>query len=327
MIAVKIPLRISFFGGGTDVENVYSKIQGSVFSTTIAKYIYIFFNQRFDGAGVSAKYTKIEEVLHPRYLSHPIMRSCLSRYEINGVDVSVSSDIPAGTGLGSSSAFTVGFLQLCQRILRNSVSKSELAEMACEIEIGELKEPIGKQDAYAAAFGGLNGYKFATNGVVEIAPSKLNHDELAKLESSLYLVKVGQTRKASEVLSEHFNSIQTSESLKVYRSLLDLSNSALELKYFNAYEFGEMLSFGWDLKKSINPSVTNSLVDQVIDDGLSAGASGAKLLGAGKSGFILFVVPENKKTEFVNHKSLCKHIAVRFDKLGSQIIYDSEVST
>jgi D-glycero-alpha-D-manno-heptose-7-phosphate kinase len=321
MIAIRTPLRVSFFGGGTDIESVYSQIGGSVFSTTIQKYIYTFVNDKYDTTGVIAKYSDLESVPHPRYLSHPIMRTALLKFNIDGVDISVSSDVPAGTGLGSSSSFSVGFINACGIMKGKLFTQLELAEIACDIEINDLSEPIGKQDAFAAAFGGLRGYIFKQDGTTEIVSSKFSAEEIKRLEDSLYLVRVGAIRKTSDLLNHQLSIIHDDLVLDSYRELKSISDHAHELDKFVVGEFGEMVKCSWELKKIINPTVTNTEVDEIISKGLSSGAVGAKLLGAGRSGFILFVVEDSKR--FTSTLNSLKPEKVIFDLSGSQVLFNS----
>jgi D-glycero-alpha-D-manno-heptose-7-phosphate kinase len=324
LIAVRTPLRISFFGGGTDIANVYNEIGGAVFSTTINRYIYIFLNFKYDRKGVIAKYSTLEDVPSPRYLSHPIMRSCLSRFNLDGLDISISSDVPAGTGLGSSSAFTVGFIQACTILKDGRIDPEELARIACEIEIDDLNEPIGKQDALAAAYGGLRGYTFDIRGAVKVIESPLSKSHKRQLEDSIYLIRVGNVRKTSELLSAQISPIESKSVLKSYEDLRDLALDAQAMTTFDSSQFGAMLSQAWLLKKRQNPLVTNELVDHVIDLGAKAGASGSKLLGAGQSGFILFIVDATNEERFRYGLKEFKPFKVGIDVPGSNELFNSE---
>lgn len=323
MIAVRTPLRISFFGGGTDVANVYNEIGGAVFSTSIDRYIYIFLNYKYDRKGVVAKYSRLEDVPNPRYLSHPIMRSCLSRFNLDGLDISISSDIPAGTGLGSSSSFTVGFVQACSMLSNALYDPEYLARVACEIEIDDLREPIGKQDALAAAYGGLRGYNFSLNGAVDVIESPMSQFEKDQLQKSIYLVRVGNIRKTSELLSGQLYPIQSKSILKSYEELRDLAFEAQKMTKFDSQRFGEMLKRAWDLKKRQNPYVSNDSVDQIIELGIKSGGSGAKLLGAGQSGFILFIVDSENAERFEKGMNEVKPFSVGIAVEGSNELFNS----
>lgn len=320
---MRTPLRISFFGGGTDIANVYSEIGGAVFSTSIDRYIYIFLNYKYDRKGVVAKYSTLEDVPNPRYLSHPIMRSCLSRFDLNGLDISISSDVPAGTGLGSSSSFTVGFVQACSILSDSSHDPEYLARVACEIEIDDLHEPIGKQDALAAAYGGLRGYNFNTDGAVSVIESPMSKFHQDQLQKSIYLVRVGKIRKTSELLSEQLYPIESKGILKSYEELRDLAFEAQRMTTFDSLRFGDMLRHAWHLKKSQNPHVSNSLVDQIIDLGIKSGANGAKLLGAGQSGFILFIVDSENAERFKISMNDLKPFNIGIAVEGSNVVFNS----
>jgi len=330
LIITRTPLRISFFGGGTDVLEIYSKIEGAVFATTFCKYIYIFINHKEPdfGYGVTAKYSKSEKVEHPRYLSHPIMRQILLKKNLTNLDISVSSDLPGGSGLGSSSAFTVGFLQAVHDLVDpdRSLEKEQLASDSCRIEIEDLKEPIGKQDAYSVSFGGLKGFIFESNDRVRVVDSPLSSKDKEKLERCIRLVKVGASRRTSELLSaqlQHFDS--NPGLLDRYERLADHAKWAMKLSQFEPNEFGARLTDAWNLKKSLSPLITSEQIDNLISTGLRFGASGAKLLGAGGSGYVLFIVPEDKQMNFDFQMGDSQPRKVKLDTLGSVILFGDSI--
>jgi D-glycero-alpha-D-manno-heptose-7-phosphate kinase len=324
MFIVKSPLRVSFFGGGTDIPKVYNEIKGCVFSATINKYIYININKKWpiSETSVTAKYTILEEEVHARYLKHPIMRTVLVSEGINGVDISVSSDLPGGTGLGSSSAFTVGFLLAIKSLKGHSTSNYELASSACVIEMDQLKEPIGKQDAFAATFGGINRFDFHENGEVEIAESSLSENNGLRLQKSMYLVRVGGVRKTSDLLMQQLSELENQRrQITTYRKIAEQARWASSLQEFDEEEFGSALDEAWALKKSLSPNISNIEIEDLIILGKSCGATGAKLLGAGGSGFVLFIVPEKNRDKFISLMDNTKIIQPRVDKQGARIIY------
>ncbi len=328
MILSRTPLRISFFGGGTDVSLVYSQIGGAVFASAFNKYIYIVINSKdFDfGSGVSAKYSELENVEHPRYLRHPIMRQVLLQNGMSNLDISVSSDLPGGSGLGSSSSFTVGFLNAINTLRSSSatIEKNALAEEACRIEIDDLNEPIGKQDAYAASFGGIHGYLFGQQGEVSIFKSKLDPGQIERLQSSVRIIRVGSFRRTSELLSKQFSQLKLEpKMLSQYEKLSKQASWAMHLSEFNVYDFGAQLMEAWSIKKSLSPFISTIEIENLIQDGLSCGATGAKLLGAGGSGYVLFVIPHEKQEYFDIKMSELNPRKIIFDTHGSTILLNS----
>jgi D-glycero-alpha-D-manno-heptose-7-phosphate kinase len=325
MLAVRSPLRVSFFGGGSDIPEIYQKIGGCVFSVAIQKYVYVFMNSKWPNVDdtVTAKYSIIEEVPHPRYLQHPIMRTVLTKNRVTGVDISVLSDIPGGTGLGSSSAFTVGFVLLTNTFLGKSfLSKSELADKACSIEIDELNEPIGKQDAFASTFGGLKKYEFDEKGRVSVSDSEMKEKSFLSLQKCIFLVRVGGFRKTSDLLMQQINELnEQSTQIEIYQKIAQQARWASHLKEFNPYEFGEALSLAWEYKKSLSSRISNDMVGGLIAKGMNSGASGAKLLGAGGSGFVLFIVPEENQEKFTECMKSMKVINPLFDIDGARLVY------
>lgn len=324
MIIVKSPLRVSFFGGGTDIPQIYNEIDGCVFSSTIKKHIFVCLNRKWpnEDLSVTAKYTSLENEPHPRYLKHPIMRTVLEKEQINGVDISVSSDIQGGTGLGSSSAFTVGFLLASKALLRRELTKSDLAKVACVIEMDELLEPIGKQDSYAAAFGGLNRYDFYGSGEVRVTQTNLNAKSQEQLEKCLFLVRVGGLRKTSDLLVSQLNEFsRKSNKIATYQKMAEQAVWASGLVQLDLEEFGSAIDEAWRLKSSLSPNISNEEIDSLIKLGKINGAVGAKLLGAGKSGFILFLVPEQSQEKFIKSVDSSKIIRPALDRNGAEVIH------
>lgn len=324
MIIARTPLRISFFGGGTDIPRVYREIEGCVFSAAIEKYIYINVNKKWPTSelSVTAKYTILEQEIHPRYLKHPIMRTVLLNQNLNGLDIAISSDIPGGTGLGSSSAFTVGFLLATNALKGIEVSKYQLAASACEIEIDFLGEPIGKQDAFASAFGGINRFDFQKSGEVNVTSCLLSNKEVEKMEKSLYLIRVGGYRKTSDLLMNQLLELESQKHhLSTYEKIADQAKWASKLREFSAKEFGAVLDDAWSLKKSLSASITSTEIEELILLGKRNGATGAKLLGAGGSGFVLFIVPEEFSDKFMAIMENSKIIRPKLDQEGAMKIY------
>lgn len=302
MIVSRTPLRISFLGGGTDFRDFYQSGFGQVISCTINRYIYISLNKITDFQGSVLKYAILERVDDINKISHPIIKQVMLEQKLDQIDLSVSSDIPAGTGLGSSSAFTVGLLHGFHTYSNKSTSKMELAKEACRIEIEELGQPIGKQDAYACANGGLNVIKFSADEAVDVSPIRISLQDRLNLENSMVLIRVGNTRSASNMLSRaNSNKISQLSNIKLLGEMLDLVKTFEESFGTDLVRLGNALTESWALKKAVFPQASNEEIDDVVMRGLRAGALGAKLLGAGGSGFVLFLVPPDLRSMFLEH--------------------------
>ncbi len=325
MIITRTPFRASFFGGGTDIPWFYENHGGgAVISAAIDKYMYLSAHPMFHSSQILLKYSKIELVDEASELAHPIAREILVEHGIGGVDIGVSADIPAGTGLGSSSAFTVSLLNLVNAYKGTYVNKHALADAACAIEIDRLKEPIGKQDQYASAFGGLNKYEFHPDGSVSVTPLIGTAGSRKLIDESLFLLRVGQsTRSASMMLQaqrkQADHDVNVTDNLKRLR---DFTLSSFDSLQSDPEKLGDLLKRSWELKKASSPSATNSEIDDLIDFGISEGATGAKLLGAGGGGFILFFVPKGKQVRFLRSLQRLRPFGISVDLQGSSIVYD-----
>lgn len=324
MIITRTPFRVSFLGGGTDLPWFYEQFGGTVLSTSINQYMYISGHPLFETKGVLLKYSKIEFVDSAAELQHPIAREVLEKYKIAGFDVSVTADVPAGTGLGSSSAFTVGLLKLTSEIANEPLSKSDLADLACQIEIKKLKEPIGKQDQYASAFGGLNQFIFNQDGSVTVKPIFLSGSQFTWLNHAMILVPAGlATRSASRILANIERDAKISKSkLSAFQELKSITEAAIEQISLEPEKLGWFLNESWKLKKMTSPEISSKAIDDLVEFGLKNGAIGAKLLGAGAGGFVLFIVPPEKRDAFEKKFRGVNTIKVRIDNEGSKIIYN-----
>lgn len=322
MIITKTPFRISFSGGGSDIANYYEKFGGSVLSVSINKYVYLSIHPYFFKDGYLLKYSKTEDVTSVDEIKHPIIRTVFKKYGIKGVDFNSSADIPAGTGLASSSAFTVGLINLCNSYCDKYLSKEEMAALACQIEIDELKEPIGKQDQYACACGGLNFIEFLKDGAVNVEKLFLTSENYHKLEDNLMMFYTGETRSTGDILTEQTRNVSSDKAKienlhKMVALSVDLKN---ELLKGNIDSMGEILHAGWNYKKELASGISNSNIDYYYDLALKNGASGGKLLGAGGGGFLLFYVKDENKEKLKNALDL-KELPFKFDSKGSGIIY------
>lgn len=328
MIISKTPFRISFVGGGTDLKSFYNSEMGAVISTSIDKYIYLSMHKYFHEGKQILKYSKTELVSNIDEIKHDIIREVFRSFKIDNTDFNSIADIPAGTGMGSSSAFTSGLINLCASYKKINLTKAEIARLACEIEIEILKEPIGKQDQYACAIGGLNLIKFNPDDTVSIEIVNMPFHKQNELQDNLYLYYTSITRNASAVLNEQnkntLNSQLVKSNLRVMSKMaIDLSK---ELIGGNIDAMGAYLNEAWMKKKELATNITNPFIDDLYNQGINAGASGGKLLGAGGGGFILFYVPTNKKDEFTNKMLMHKELPFNFEQEGSKIIFNNQTN-
>lgn len=320
MIITRTPLRISLFGGGTDVYDFYRHYGGACISFTINKYIYVSLNEKFDGK-TRLSYSQTENVNDPKELKHDLARETLSFFNLRGVEVSSVADIPGGgTGLGSSSAFTVGLLAAISGKIRHGTPycRSMLAETAYTIEGNLCGHPVGKQDQYAASYGGFHYYAFQQDGTVQVQPLQSQPE----LVESLMLFWTGITRPADDILTHQKSRLNTNgNAIKAGIETLYLTNYMLEqFQRFDYSDFGKMLHLGWKTKKALNPCASNEDMDQLYSKALRAGAIGGKLCGAGGGGFFIFVVPPEKQ-EKVREKLGLRQVPFEIEKEGSKVIY------
>lgn len=320
MIISKTPLRISFAGGGTDIDNYYKTSYGAVVSAAINKHIYVTVHRRFDNS-LRVGYSKTEIVNHADELDHDIVRACLEMVGIdNGVEITSIGEVPAGTGMGSSSTLTVGLLNALYSYVGERLSAYELMEKACRIEIDILKQPIGKQDQAVAAFGGLNYFKFCADGSVEQERIEMSQEDFKKLESKLMVFYTGQLHSAGVILKEQRNNIASHlETLNEMRDQADWLKEKLTKEGFNSY-FGEMLQQAWERKKVLADGISNSEINRMYDQGIQAGALGGKLLGAGGGGFLLFYCEEDKQEQLREVLGL-QQLNFRIARYGSRVVY------
>lgn len=326
MIITRTPYRISFVGGGSDLPAFYTKTPGSVVSVTMKRYMYLTLHPTFNPKEIKLKYAKTEIVTNVNELEHPIVKAVLKKLQIRGgIEITSVGDIPAQTGLGSSSSFTVGLLKALYILRGEYKTKEEIAEEACEIEINTLKETIGKQDQYAASFGGLNQFTFLPDGKVETNSIFLEYKKRVKLEKSLLLFYTGLTRSASSVLREQSSNLQKkSSSREIMEKMASLATPLREeLERGNIDSMGEYLHENWILKKSAASTISSGAFDKIYDKARNNGAIGGKILGAGGGGFFLFYVrPKDQDKLKMALKLQC--LPVEFDFQGSKEIYVHE---
>lgn len=323
MIITRTPFRISFAGGGSDLANYYEKYGGAVLSTAIDKYVYLSMHPYFFKDGYFLKYKEVEDVHSIQEIRHPIIREVFKMYDIKGVDFNSSADIPSGTGLASSSAFAAGLINLCNAYNETYMAKEDIAELACHVEIDILKSPIGKQDQYACACGGLNFIEFEQSGKVNVEKIFLTTDGYNKLENNLMLFYTGQTRAANDILKEQKKNTSTDEAKiqnlhKMVKLAKDLKH---ELLSNNIDAMGEILHQGWMYKKELAGGISNAKINEYYDIAIKNGASGGKLLGAGGGGFLLFYVKEENHSRLRYALRALKEMQFTFDHKGTTIIH------
>ncbi len=324
MIISKTPMRMSFVGGGSDLASFYRKHGGAVVSTAIDKYMYITVNNRFD-SGIRASYSQTEEVDSAHEIKHPLIRAGLNLVGIEGgIELASMADIPSrGTGLGSSSSFTVGLLHALYGYKHQYVSGEQLASESCHIEIDICGDPIGKQDQYAAAYGGLNYIRFHPDESVSVDPIICNAETLTRLQDHILVFYTGRSRGAGELLAEQTK--KTASDVRVQETLIKMVELAADLKreleHNNLDAFGEILHDNWVLKKTLVDGISDSELDDWYEAGRRAGALGGKLLGAGRGGFMMFFAPPERHEAIVHALPNLRETRFRFDTNGSQIIF------
>ena len=325
MIITRTPFRISFAGGGSDLPAFYRREQGAVLSTSIDKYMYIVIHPLFNGNNVLLKYSQTEMVNQLSDIAHPIFREALSMYNLTGVDLNSIADIPAGTGMGSSSSFTVGLLNAIRAYLGKYTSAEKLASLACHIELERVGSPIGKQDQYAAAYGGLNFITFNQDESVKVEKVIMSPQIRSQLDENLILIYIGGKHTANDILKSQSSAISNEEKFNMQKRMVKLAYSLREtLQDNNLDDFGSILNEGWLLKRSLVKGISNNDIDDIYKKGIEAGALGGKLLGAGGAGFILFYCPKDRQDSFRKKMKDFTETPFSFEYQGSQVIYVGE---
>ena len=321
MIITKTPFRVSFCGGGSDMANFYEKYGGCVLSTSINKYCYISIHPYFNEKQTLLKYSENELVDEIDQIKHSIFRQVLKDMHIHGVEITSTADIPGGTGLGSSSTFTVGLLNTLSCYKGKFVSKDKLAKLACEVEIEKLGNPIGKQDQYGAALGGLNYIKFNQDGSVSHEPILMEGKTYKKLQKNLLMFYTGTTRSANTILAEQTKNITSEDKAQ---NLLKMCGLAKDMKVAlennDISSFGKILDEGWQLKKELASGIANPAIDEAYKIAMKNGALGGKLLGAGGGGFLLFYCEEEKQEQLKKALGL-RELDFTFERDGTSVIY------
>lgn len=324
MIISKTPFRISFFGGGTDYPAWYKKNEGAVLSTTIDKYCYIsirylppFFEHKYQ-----IVYSLIERVKNIDEIRHPSVKALLKLFKIGkGVEIHHDGDLPARSGIGSSSAFTVGMLNALYALKGSIVSKKELAKQAICVERDILKENVGSQDQVAVAYGGFNKIIFHNDNDFRVEPITLHKKRIIQLQNHLMLVFTGRSRFATKIATEQIKN--TSDNKKELVTMRHMVDGAIDILNSNRdiTAFGRLLHENWQLKKKLSKKISNSAIDNLYERALRKGAIGGKLLGAGGGGFMLLFVPPGKRKEVKEELRRLLEVKFSFEFDGSQIIY------
>jgi D-glycero-alpha-D-manno-heptose-7-phosphate kinase len=324
MIIGRSPLRISLGGGGTDLPSYYRAHGGFVLSAAITQYVYVMV-QRTPVKDILVRYSQIERVKTVDEIRHPIIREALKLTGIEGPHLEITSlaDIPAGTGLGSSGSFTTALLKALYKHKRNFIQPHELAEMACHIELNLLKEPIGKQDQFIAAFGGITAFEFRSDDTVEAKSLNVSEDTLDLLEDNLVMVSTGYYRAASSVLKEQDDRSKSND-----QAMIDNLHRVRELGYRtrdvlesgNLSEYGRIMHEHWLHKKKRSNAMSNPEIDGWYDLALANGAVGGKLIGAGGGGFLLFYTEEKAKLRAALRKAGLVEVKLGFDYEGTKIV-------
>lgn len=317
-------MRVSFVGGGSDLPVFYRRFGGAVVSTSINQFVYVTINKKFDEK-IRVSYSRTEEARAAERIKHPLVREALGLLAIRGgVEITSIADIPArGTGLGSSSSFTVGLLHVLHAYAEHHASAEQLAREACLIELERCGEPIGKQDQYAAAFGGLNFLQFHQDDSVTVEPIICKRETIQQIQAHMLVFYTGLTRSASSIL-KHQQSALLAEKKKqnVTRRMAELARQLrVELQHNRAASFGEIIHEGWCLKKGLAAGITSDLIDEWYLKARKAGASGGKLLGAGAGGFLLFYAPPDRHAAIAKALGDLRRMDFRFEPQGSRIIF------
>ncbi|GMO37721.1 MAG: GHMP kinase [Termitinemataceae bacterium] len=321
MIISRTPFRISLCGGGSDLPSFYRKHGGCVLSTSINKYMYISVHPSFQNEQTILKYSKTEIVDSLDAIEHEYFNVILKQVAVSGVEITSTADIPSGTGLGSSSSFTVGLLHSLYAYKNRMVSKEYLANEACKIEIDALGNCIGKQDQYAASYGGLKFYTFNKDDSVFVEPIILSVDSIKKLNRNLMLFFVNGEHDAASILEKQTKNISIGDGETGQRKICALTYELRDRLIRNNIDaVGSILNENWIIKRSLAAGISNNYIDRLYQTALDNGALGGKLLGAGGAGFLLLYVPEAKQ-EQVRAAMPVKQLDFSFDKQGSSIIF------
>lgn len=324
MIIVRSPLRISIGGGGTDLPSYYHDHSGFLIAAAIDKYIYITVHDTFV-ADFILKYSKMERVQTVDEVQHPIVREALklTATPVTGLEITSMADIPAGTGLGSSGAFTVALLKALYTHQRKIINPYDLAQQACEIEIERLGEPVGKQDQFISAFGGLTQFRYHTNGDVDVTPLELDAETAYNLEENLILFFTGYTRSASKILKEQDDKSKDKDTAMI-QNLHNVKQMGMDIRDMlvagDLHGFAGAMQTHWENKKKRSGGMTNPQIDEWYALALANGALGGKLIGAGGGGFLMFYAEDKVKLRRALNQAGLTEVRFRFDYEGTKVL-------
>jgi D-glycero-alpha-D-manno-heptose-7-phosphate kinase len=324
MIITRSPLRISLGGGGTDLPSYYEQHGGFLVAAAIDKYVYLTQHRTFQEE-IIIKYSKLERVQSVDQIEHPIIREALKLTGVTDPHLELTSmaDIPGGTGLGSSGSFTTALLKCLHAYKKNLLSPAELAAQACDIELNKLGEPIGKQDQYISAVGGITAFTFHPDGRVEYRPCQISEETLFNLEDNLLLFFTGYSRSASSIL-KHQNDQSKSQDPAMLDNLhftKELGYKSLaELEAGNLEEFAHLMDIHWQRKKSRTTGMSNARINEWYDYAIENGALGGKLIGAGGGGFLMFYASDKQKLRHAMRQKGLQEVRFRFDFEGTKVV-------
>jgi len=324
VILTRSPLRISLGGGGTDLASYYERHEGFLIAGAINKYVYVNVTRPFS-EGIVLKYSKIENVAKIAEIQNPIIRESLRLFNLKTpqIEISTVADIPSGTGLGSSGSFTTGLLKALHAHKRKPIQTNELAALACDIEINKLNEPIGKQDQYIAAFGGITSFIFKKDGTVVVEPLSVTPETIFQLEDNFLLFYTGQSRKASHILSDQktkslAGDTEMMDNLHFIKELGLRSKHALEAG--NLEDFALLMNEHWEHKKLRSIGMTNENINKWYEVGIKNGGLGGKVVGAGGGGFLLFYAHDKQKLRKAMKNEGLEELRFGFDFDGTKVI-------
>jgi len=324
MIVVKTPLRISFVGGGSDMRDFYSRHDGSVICSAIDKFVYAIVKQRFDEM-IYINYSRKETVENVSEIQHDLVREAMKTTGVaSGIEITTLADIPSsGSGLGSSSSITVALLHALYAYQNILVTAEQLAEEACRIEIDVLGKPIGRQDQYAAAFGGINKFTFKKKDIVERTPVVMNNSTRRKFSSSLLLYFTGITRSSNEILSRQKQNLISNEKTEVMKNMVSLVDPFINaMKKSDIYECGNLLERNWQLKQQMASGISTDEIAAMYHKAKDAGAIAGKIAGAGGGGFLLLIVPRENQNAVFKSMENYRELPFMIEHSGSKVIFD-----
>jgi D-glycero-alpha-D-manno-heptose-7-phosphate kinase len=325
IIVTRTPLRVSFAGGGTDLPEFYQVEEGAVLSTTVDKYVYVTVKRHSEifNEPIRLNYSRTEQVNTINEIENNIARECLKFLNVEPpIFISTVADMPASTGMGGSSAFAVGLLNALHAFRGERVTAGQLAEEACYIEMDVLKEPIGKQDQYAAAFGGLNLLRFGRDGRVTVEPQPLVNGAVNELFDNVMMFWTGHQRPAASVLTEQKRKTSVNlDILKVMRADTYELRSLCMGPHIDLEELGARLDRGWELKRRLASKISNPEIDCHYTRAMAAGAEGGKLCGAGGGGFLMFIVKPDKRDPVRRALSELTAVSIGYETQGSRVLF------